>query len=58
VTNALRTIIGNKVDNIEVDWKYKRNDQGEATRVSYYQLDTSTMQLLVEKVLEARDSMV
>jgi hypothetical protein len=58
VTNALRTIIGNKVDNIEVDWKYKRNDQGETTRVSYYQLDTSTMQLLVEKVLEARDSMV
>lgn len=55
VKDSLRTIIGNRVDAIELSSRSKRNDQGEYVPSYRFDLDLSTMQVLVEKVLEARD---
>lgn len=55
VLNALRTIIGARVDSIDTDYRYRRNQQGESVRIGTYILDTQTIQILIEKVLEARD---
>ena len=55
VKDSLRTIIGNRVDSIELSSRSKRNDQGEYIPTYRFDLDLSTMQVIVEKVLEARD---
>jgi len=57
VKDSLRTIIGNRVDSIELSSRSKRNDQGEYIPTYRFDLDLSTMQVIVEKVLEARDMM-
>jgi hypothetical protein len=55
VKDSLRTIIGNRVDAIELSSRNKRNEQGEYVPTYRFDLDLSTMQVIVEKVLEARD---
>lgn len=55
VKDSLRTIIGNRVDGIELSSRNKRNEQGEYVPTYRFDLDLSLMQVLVEKVLEARD---
>jgi hypothetical protein len=55
VKDSLRTIIGNRVDSIELSSRNKRNEQGEYIPTYRFDLDLSLMQVLVEKVLEARD---
>jgi len=52
---ALRTIIGDRVNLIEADVSKRRNQVGEYFPVARFTLDGKTMQFLIEKVLEARD---
>jgi hypothetical protein len=53
--NALKTIIGNRVQHIETSMHNRRRDDGSYLPTAVMTLDLKTMELLVEKVLEARD---
>lgn len=53
--DSLRTIIGDRVNNIDSEVANKRNQNGEYLPVARFHIDGKTMQFLIEKVLEARD---
>jgi len=55
VKDSLRTIIGDRVESISMSSRSKRNSLGEYTPTYLFEIDTSVMQVIVEKVLEARD---
>ena len=52
---ALRSVIGAKVENIRTDINNRRNENGDYLPVATMTIDMKTMELLVEKVLEAKD---
>ena len=52
---SLRAVIGAKVENIKTDISNRRSISGDYNYVATMQLDMKTMELLVEKVLEAKD---
>ena len=53
---ALKTIIGDRAVGVIGDINSRRNAEGEYLPRAEFTLDARTMQILIEKVLEARDS--
>jgi hypothetical protein len=55
ILDSLRSIIGDRVNDIRFDTNNRRNAKGDYLPVSEVTLDLKTMGILVEKVLEAKD---
>ena len=55
ILDSLRSIIGDRVNDVRFDTNNRRNAKGEYLPVSEVTLDLKTMGILVEKVLEAKD---
>lgn len=53
--DSLRTIIGARADTVEVRSENTRNKSGDYVAVTRFAMDATTLQVLIEKVMEARD---
>lgn len=54
-TESLKDILGANASKIESGVNNRRDNNGHYVPVPYFQMDGRTMQILIEKVLEARD---
>lgn len=53
--SSLRSVIGDRASTIQVDTSHRRQANGEYKHVAIMNVDLKTMEILVEKILEARD---
>lgn len=53
---ALKTLLGDRANNVQAEINNRRNSNGEYLPIAEFTLDARTMQILIEKFLEARES--
>jgi len=56
--NGLKAILGDRAGNVKAEISNRRNYNGEYAPVAHFELDVITMQILIEKVLEAQEAVM
>jgi hypothetical protein len=54
--SGLKAILGDRAGNVKAEISNRRNSNGDYAPVAHFELDVITMQILIEKVLEAQEA--